>query len=154
MTYPLIRARNTPSTSGKAGVGSASMTARVGIVLVSHSAELAEGVAAMIGELGTEHVDVAVAGGTDDGGLGTSYAKVSSAIEKAGSGAGVVVLADLGSSVLTTKMVLEDQPDPQVRLVDAPFVEGAVAAKVTAGSGADLAMVATAAEEARDFRKL
>ncbi|MBB6173008.1 PTS hybrid protein [Nocardiopsis mwathae] len=130
------------------------MTDRVGIVLVSHSAELAAGVAAMVGELGTEHVDVATAGGTDDGGLGTSYDKVSSAVDTAESGAGVIVLMDLGSSVLTTRMVLEDRPEVRARLVDAPFVEGAVAAKVAAGAGADLSAVAAAAEEARDFRKL
>jgi PTS hybrid protein len=78
---------------------------------------------------------------------------VRQAIAEASRGAGVVVLPDLGSSVLTTRTVLEDHPDPAVVVVDAPFVEGAVAAVVTASVGGDLAAVVTAAQEARDVRK-
>ncbi|GLU48326.1 dihydroxyacetone kinase phosphoryl donor subunit DhaM [Nocardiopsis ansamitocini] len=130
------------------------MTATVGVVLVSHSAELARGLAALLGALGTGAVTVEVAGGTDDGGLGSSYALIEQAVERANGGAGVVVLADLGSSVLTARMVLEDCADHSVVLVDAPFVEGAVSAKATAEAGADLATVVAAAEEARGFHKL
>ncbi|TDQ47203.1 dihydroxyacetone kinase phosphoryl donor subunit DhaM [Actinorugispora endophytica] len=130
------------------------MAATVGIVLVSHSSLLAEGVAELIGALGSGRVGVRAAGGTDDGGVGTSYEKVVRAVDEADSGAGVVVLADLGSAVLTARMVLEDGADPRAVLVDAPFVEGAVAATVTANTGADLVAVVAAAEEARGFRKL
>jgi PTS hybrid protein len=125
----------------------------VGIVLVSHSAELAAGLADLMRQIGSGDVPVLVAGGTDDGRIGTSYARVRQAIVDANRGAGVVVLPDLGSSVLTTRMVLEDHPDPTVVVVDAPFVEGAVAAAVTASIGSDLAAVIAAAEEARDVRK-
>jgi PTS hybrid protein len=125
----------------------------VGIVLVSHSAELAAGLADLVRQIGSSEVPVLVAGGTDDGRIGTSYARVRQAIAEASRGAGVVVLPDLGSSVLTTRTVLEDHPDPAVVVVDAPFVEGAVAAVVTASVGGDLAAVVTAAQEARDVRK-
>ncbi|MEU8513760.1 dihydroxyacetone kinase phosphoryl donor subunit DhaM [Kitasatospora sp. NPDC059722] len=130
------------------------MTEHVGIVLVSHSAQLAAGLRELLGELAPDGVRVVVAAGTEDGGLGTSYDLIARAVGEADGGAGVVVLPDLGSSVLTAVTVLEDAPRPGVRLVDAPFVEGAVAAAVTASTGAGLAEVVAAAEEARAFRKL
>lgn len=130
------------------------MSERVGIVLVSHSATLAAGLRELLGELASDGVRVVTAAGTEDGGLGTSYELIAGAIAEADAGAGVVVLPDLGSSVLTAVTVLEDEPRPGVRLVDAPFVEGAVAAAVTASAGAALDEVVAAAEEARSFRKL
>lgn len=129
------------------------MNAPVGIVLVSHSAELASGLRLLVEQIGSRDVPLAVAGGTDDGGIGTSYDLVLAAVRDADRGSGVVVLPDLGSSVLTARTVLEDHPRPDVVVVDAPFVEGAVAAVVTAASGADLKTVADAAEEARRVRK-
>ncbi|KOV38947.1 phosphoenolpyruvate-protein phosphotransferase [Streptomyces sp. XY431] len=130
------------------------MSGHVGIVLVSHSAALANGLRELLGELASAEVRVVVAAGTEDGGLGSSYELIARAVAAADSGAGAVVLPDLGSSVLTALTVLEDQPRPGVVLVDAPFVEGAVAAAVTASTGAALAEVVAAAEEARGFRKL
>ena len=101
------------------------------------------------------HGDHHRAGGTDDGDLGTSAAKVERGLSEADSGAGVVVLPDLGSAVLTVRAVLEDYGDAEsVLLADAPFVEGAVAATVTAAAGGDIKAVAAAAEEARHVRKL
>ena len=129
--------------------------ARVGIVLVSHSAALAEGAAEVAGQIGGGGVVIAAAGGTDDGGIGTSIARVREAVQRAEAGAGVVILPDLGSSVLTVRALLaeEDFPGP-VALADAPFVEGAVAATVTAAAGGDVKAVLQAAEEARHARKL
>jgi PTS hybrid protein len=130
----------------------------VGIVLVSHSAELAAGTAHLAGQVSGGTVPVVAAGGTDDGGLGTSAAKVERGLRAADRGAGVVVLPDLGSAVLTVRAVLEevaeDQPGRRIILVDAPFVEGAVAATVTAAGGGDVKAVAAAAEGARHARKL
>jgi len=126
----------------------------VGIVLVSHSAELAAGVAHLAGQVSGGTVTIIAAGGTDDGDLGTSAAKVERGLGLAESGAGVVVLPDLGSAVLTVRAVLEDLVGPRVLLADAPFVEGAVAATVTAAAGGDVKAVAAAAEEARHVRKL
>jgi len=130
------------------------MSASVGIVLVSHSAELASGLRLLVEQIGSDTVPLATAGGTDDGRIGTSYDLVLAAIRDADRGAGVVVLPDLGSSVLTARTVLEDHPSTDVLIVDAPFVEGAVAAVVTAASGADLKTVADAAKEARHVHKL
>jgi phosphoenolpyruvate---glycerone phosphotransferase subunit DhaM len=131
----------------------------VGIVLVSHSAQLAAGAAHLAAQVSGGTVTIVAAGGTDDGDLGTSAAKVSEALRRADQGAGVVVVPDLGSAVLTVKTVLEDVleahgDDTAVLLADAPFVEGAVAATVIAAAGGDIKAVAAAAEEARHARKL
>ena len=128
----------------------------VGIVLVSHSALLAEGAAELARQLGGEDVPVEAAGGLAEGGIGTSIELIEQAVRAADRGAGVVILADLGSAVLTVRLLLDDAdnlPDTIV-LADAPFVEGAVSAAVAASSGADAQAVRAAAEEARDFRKL
>jgi phosphoenolpyruvate---glycerone phosphotransferase subunit DhaM len=130
------------------------MNGSVGIVLVSHSAELATGLGALLAQIGSDTVPVVAAGGTDDGHIGTSYALIAKAIAEADQGAGVIVLPDLGSSVLTTRTVLDDHPRADVAVVDAPFVEGAVAAVVIAATGGDLDAVITAAKEARDVPKL
>jgi phosphoenolpyruvate---glycerone phosphotransferase subunit DhaM len=128
---------------------------RVGIVLVSHSAALAEGTADVAGQIGGGSVVIAAAGGTDDGGIGTSIARVRRAVQCAGAGAGVVILPDLGSSVLTVRALLaEEEFGGPVALADAPFVEGAVAATVAAAAGGDVKAVLQAAEEARHARKL
>ncbi|MGV9880181.1 PTS-dependent dihydroxyacetone kinase phosphotransferase subunit DhaM [Streptomyces sp. NPDC003006] len=129
----------------------------VGIVLVSHSGPVAEAVAALATGLaqGGATAPVAAAGGTEDGRLGTSAALISAAAARVDRGVGVAVLADLGSAVLTVKALLaegDELPDGAC-LVDAPFVEGAVAAVVTASAGADLAAVAAAATEAYGYRK-
>ncbi|MDH6127811.1 dihydroxyacetone kinase phosphoryl donor subunit DhaM [Kitasatospora sp. GP82] len=129
------------------------MGKHVGIVLVSHSPAMAAGLRELLTELGSDTVPVALAAGTEDGGLGTSYDLIVRAVAEADGGAGVVVLPDLGSSVMTARTALEDHPRSGAVLVDAPFVEGAVAAVVTASAGAALAEVVGAAEEARGFRK-
>ncbi|MCM2418008.1 PTS fructose transporter subunit IIA [Streptomyces sp. RKAG293] len=130
----------------------------VGIVLVSHSAAVAEAVGLLATGLagGGAVAPVAPAGGTPDGGLGTSSDLIAAAAHSVDQGAGVAVLVDLGSAVLTVKAMLaeEDEVPPGTRLVDAPFVEGAVAAVVTASAGADLAAVVAAAEEAYTYRKV
>ncbi|HEY4702474.1 MAG TPA: dihydroxyacetone kinase phosphoryl donor subunit DhaM [Streptosporangiaceae bacterium] len=130
--------------------------ATVGIVLVSHSAALADGAAELASQVAGGTVAVIPAGGTDDGGLGTSAAKVEEAVKRADRGAGVLIIPDLGSAVLTVRALLadpDDLPGP-VELADAPFVEGVVAATVTAAAGADIEAVRGAAEEAWHARKL
>lgn len=124
------------------------MDATVGIVLVSHSAKLAEGVAELLEQLGARPGSVVAAGGGPDGDLGTSPDLVAEAVARADRGAGVVVIPDIGSAVLTARLVLEDEPRDGAVLVDAPFVEGAVAAGVLAATGAALDAVAAAAREA------
>lgn len=131
----------------------------VGLVLVSHSGDLARAVAAMAAELGGSDVRIAPAGGTDDGGMGTSIDLIRSAVlESAGpDNDDVVVLMDMGSSVLTAKTLLmefDDDDTPEVRLADAPFVEGAVAAAVIAATGQGVDAVVAAAQDGWSMRKL
>ena len=131
--------------------------AHVALVLVSHSRALAEGAAELAGQMAPGVLLVA-AGGMDGGGLGTSFDAIETALATAtADGRSAVVLTDLGSAVLTTESVLEfadDDVAARVRIADAPFVEGAVAAAVLASTGAGLAAVSSAATEARDVRKL
>jgi dihydroxyacetone kinase DhaKLM complex PTS-EIIA-like component DhaM len=131
--------------------------ALVGVVLVSHSAAVAESVARLAEGLagGGPTAPVAAAGGTADGGLGTSAELIATAAAHADRGAGVAVLTDLGSAVLTVKALLAegDELPEGTRLVDAPFVEGAVAAVVAASAGAGIEAVEAAATEAYAYRK-
>jgi PTS hybrid protein len=130
------------------------MAEPVGIVLVSHSESLAGGLRELLLQVSGPDVAVEAAGGTVDGRLGTSDERIRAAIDRADRGGGVLVLTDLGSAVLTTLAVLSEPVREDVVLVDAPFVEGAVAAAVLASTGADLATVVAAAEEARSVPKL
>jgi dihydroxyacetone kinase phosphotransfer subunit len=119
----------------------------VGLILVSHSADLARGSAELARQMAPSVV-IAAAGGTDDGSLGTSFDRIAEAISEADTGAGAVLLYDLGSAVLTAEMALEflePEAAERIRIVDAPLVEGALAAAVTAEGGGDLdAVVASA----------
>ncbi|MGW5673754.1 PTS-dependent dihydroxyacetone kinase phosphotransferase subunit DhaM [Streptomyces sp. NPDC003860] len=129
----------------------------VGVVLVSHSREVADASAALAKALAGagDGAPVIGAGGTPDGGVGTSSERIASAAHAVDRGAGVALLVDLGSAVLTVKSLLaegDELPDGS-RLVDAPFLEGAVAAVVTAVAGGDLDAVANAASEAYAYRK-
>jgi PTS hybrid protein len=117
----------------------------VGLVLVSHSAKLAEGLADLAGQMAPD-VTIRAAGGLPDGTLGTDFDAVSAALDQAESGAGVVLLYDLGSARMTADLAVEMLGDPDSAAVaDAPFVEGAVAAAVAAQGGADMDAVITAA---------
>ncbi|KAA2259453.1 HPr family phosphocarrier protein [Solihabitans fulvus] len=118
---------------------------KVGLVIVSHSARLAEGVAELAAQMAPD-VIVLPAGGMATGGLGTDYEAVSNALDRAESGAGVVLLYDLGSARMTAELAVESLGDPsRAYVVDAPLVEGAVAAAVAAQGDATLDGVAEAA---------
>jgi len=123
----------------------------IGIVLVSHSAKVAEGVAELAREMGGADVRLEPVGGLDmpDRPMGTDAVLVMRAIERVWSDDGVLVLMDLGSAVLSAEMALDMLPTDRrerILLCEAPFVEGAVAAAVAARLGRSLPEVA---EEAR-----
>jgi dihydroxyacetone kinase phosphotransfer subunit len=123
----------------------------VGLVLVSHSRELAKGLADVAAQMAPS-VTIAPAGGLEDGSIGTSFELITEAIGKADSGAGAILLYDLGSGFLTAETALEFlEPDQAERvvIVDAPFVLGAVSAAIAAQTGGDLRAVIAAALEAR-----
>jgi PTS hybrid protein len=129
----------------------------VGLVLVSHSAEIASGLAGLVTQVAGTDVPVATAGGMPDGSFGCDGGQVLYAMRAAANGAGAVVLMDLGSSVLAVRAALAElEPEEleHIVVVDAPLVEGAIAAGVTASIGADANEVADAAREARSVAKL
>ena len=131
----------------------------VGLVLVSHSSSIADGLKAMVAQVAGDDVPIASTGGTDDGRLGTSAPRIASAIRAvldAGSD-GVVILIDLGSAALSLELALEEfDADERGRLrpSDAPLVEGAILAAVQASIGASLDEVVAAAEGAATMSKL
>lgn len=112
----------------------------VGLVIVSHSRMLAEGVRDATRIMAKE-CPVAVAGGADDGGYGTSYEKIRRAIESVYSESGVIVLVDMGSAVMTTEMVIEEMGQDNILLLDCPIAEGAVTASLASVCGDDLEAV-------------
>ena len=124
---------------------------KVGVVFVSHSARIADGLVDLARQMAPT-ASLVAAGGTDDGRIGTSFELVSAGISEADAGEGVAVLCDLGSAILTAETALDfldDEERARVRIVDAPLVEGGVAAAVAAESGDDLDAVVAAAESAR-----
>ncbi len=124
----------------------------VGIVIVSHSKMLAEGVVELT-RLIAGDCPMASAGGLEDGSFGTSYEKIEAAIESVYSDDGVAVIMDLGSSCMTTEMVIENMEGKRVEMVDCPMVEGAAAAAAEAEGGASLDEVKQAAMEAANTAK-
>jgi PTS hybrid protein len=112
----------------------------IGIVVVSHSPELANAAVALALQMtGDRRPAIAVAAGAGDGVLGTDAVRVAAAIDEVASPDGVLVFMDLGSAVLSTTMALEFRESTnEVRLSAAPFVEGIVAGVVLAAAGASL----------------
>ncbi|MEU5260847.1 dihydroxyacetone kinase phosphoryl donor subunit DhaM [Amycolatopsis sp. NPDC021455] len=120
----------------------------VGIVLVSHSAKLAEGLAELAAQMAPD-VTIVPAGGLADGSIGTDYDEVVAATQRADHGDGVVLLYDLGSAQMTAELAVESLADPSAAIVaDGPLVEGAIAAAVAAQAGQDRKAVAEAAATA------
>lgn len=119
----------------------------IGIVIVSHSATAARGIAEIAAEMAPD-VPIATAGGDGHGGIGTVPDEIAAAIASADAGDGVVILTDLGSAVMNAEVAVELGEAAAV-IADAPLVEGAVAAAVTATDpDADLARVREEAERA------
>jgi dihydroxyacetone kinase phosphotransfer subunit len=128
----------------------------VSLVLVSHSRQLGEGTRELAAQMTQGRVKIAVAGGTPDGRLGTDATAILAAIQEVRGPAGVLVLVDLGSAVLSTQMAIEQLPEGEGRVLvsNAPFVEGAVIAGVEASIESDLDAVAAAALGARTMDKV
>ena len=125
----------------------------VGLVIVTHSAALAHGIAETC-RMMAKDAHIATAGGMENGGFGTSYARIAAAIESVHSADGVVVLVDGGSSVLTAETIIEEMRSSSVRMADCPVVEGSVVAAIAAVCGADLDEVVRRAEETRGACKI
>ncbi len=125
------------------------MSENVGIVIVSHSPDVARGAAEMVRQMVGPEVPLAWCGGAPGGGLGTDVAAIIAAIGRAWSEAGVALLFDLGGAETNSEMAVELLPEVRrgrVAICRAPVVEGAVVAAVEASGGAKLAEVRAAAE--------
>jgi PTS hybrid protein len=129
----------------------------VGLVVVSHSAKIAEGVVELAGQMAGA-VRIQAAGGTDDGGIGTDATLIAEAVEAADDGDGVLVLVDLGSAVLSAQLAIDELVDQErrsrVRISEAPLVEGAVIGAVQASTGSALDEVDEAARAAATMAKV
>lgn len=128
----------------------------VGLVLVSHSRKIAEGLKDLTDEIARDHKGIVAAGGMEDGSIGTDAIRISEAIRQADDGDGVVVMADLGSGVMSSETAIEllDGEGINVKLADAPIVEGTIAAAVSAMIGSNLDAVLKAAEDTRGAKKI
>lgn len=127
------------------------MSAIVGIVIVSHSADVAKGAADMVRGMVGDDVPLRHAGGNPAGGLGTDVGAIRDAIESVWSEAGVAIMVDLGAAEMNAEMAIEMLSDRQrrvVRICNAPVVEGAVLAATEASGGSNLAEVCMTAESA------
>lgn len=125
----------------------------VGIVIVSHSQKLAEGVIE-VARMMAEDAPIAAAGGMDDDTLGTSYDKIRDAINSVYTNDGVVILADMGSAVMTAEIVLEDMNVENIKILNCPLVEGAILAAMESVAGRDLESLAERVETAHPSKKL
>jgi len=135
-------------TSHKAKISSGN----VGIVIVSHSPDVARGAADMVRQMVGDAIPLAWCGGAPGGGLGTNVEAILSAIERAWSEAGVAILVDLGGAETNSEMAVELLPEERrerVVICDAPVVEGAVMAGTEASAGSTLEQVRSTAEELR-----
>lgn len=132
----------------------------IGLVIVSHSQRLAEGVCEVANQMAGGEVKIVPAGGIQDGAqfaLGTDPLRILNAIEEAWSEGGVLVLLDMGSAVLCAEMAVEMLPPEKQAsclLSNAPLVEGAIVAALQASLGQSLVQVNEAAEDVLRVRKL
>lgn len=125
----------------------------VGIVIVSHSAKVAEG-AYDLAKMMAGSAPVAYAGGLEDGSLGTSFDKIESAIKSVDGPDGVIMIMDMGSALMTAEAVIETMPDSDIRLADCPIVEGAVSAAVSSMCEMSIDDIMSSLAEPDAFKKL
>ena len=113
----------------------------VNILIISHSLKIAQGTKELAEEMKQAEIDIEIAGGNSDGQLGTDAEIIKKKLNNMDCRDGIVVLADLGSAVMTFNLVKEWLPESKqklIRLADAPIVEGAVLAAVEASLGKSL----------------
>lgn len=118
----------------------------VGIVLISHSSKIAEGVKELIRQV-VKDVPIETAGGTEENEIGTSIDKIQAAISEVDQGKGVLLFYDLGSAKMNAEMAIEMSGLEKVRLIEAPIVEGAYVAAVEASMGKELNAIAQRLKE-------
>lgn len=125
----------------------------VGLVIVSHSDKLAQGVVDLA-RMMARSAPIAAAGGLEDGSFGTSFEKISAAVDQVYSDDGVLVLMDMGSAVMTAEMVIESMEGRKIVMADCPVAEGAVTAAVGAEAGMALEEILADLEQVGTQKKL
>ncbi|WP_409299789.1 dihydroxyacetone kinase phosphoryl donor subunit DhaM [Peribacillus sp. SCS-155] len=126
----------------------------VSIVLISHSKEIVNGLEKLLKQIQPQ-VPLAVAGGMEDEEIGTEVFKIKAAIESVRSPKGTVILFDLGSALMNAEMAIEMiDNNENVKIADAPLLEGSYAAIVEAGCESTLEEVLASAEGARNLQKI
>lgn len=129
----------------------------IGLVVVSHSRKIAEGVVELIYEMVDKDFKIIPAGGTSDGRIGTDPIMIKEAIEKAYDGDGIGIIVDIGSSLMNAELaieLLEEEIRKKVIILDTPIVEGSISVAVQAYISNNMEEVLKAAEEARTTKKL
>jgi dihydroxyacetone kinase phosphotransfer subunit len=126
----------------------------VNLLIVSHSEQLAAGVKEFIEQVAGGLIRIGAAGGTADGGIGTSVDRIVAALQAIASPDGTLILVDLGSAVMSVEVALEQLEGVRAIISGAPLVEGAYLAAADAAAGASLEETAAAAEQAHTMAKL
>jgi dihydroxyacetone kinase phosphotransfer subunit len=126
----------------------------VSILIVAHSARLAEGVREFVSQAVHGQVQIVTAGGAIDGSLGMNVDQIREKLREAMSPDGTLVLVDFNSAVMSVEAALEDLEGMSVVISNAPLVEGAFLAAIEASVGASLAATADAAMRACELVKV
>lgn len=129
----------------------------VGIVVVSHSDKIAEGIVELCSQMAHADLKIEAAGGTEDGRIGTDTVKIMEAIKRADDGDGVLVLVDMGSAIISTELaldLLEENIKERVLIADAPIVEGCIGSVVQASIGSSLEEVMSVAKQSKNIVKV
>lgn len=126
----------------------------IGIVVVSHSSKVAEGVVDIAKQVSNEAIPIMAAGGTSDGRIGTDAMKIKDAIESVDQGDGVLIFVDLGSAILSAETAIDLLGAESVEIVDAPLVEGVIASSVQVTITKDIEDIKRVAHESKNMNKL
>lgn len=129
----------------------------IGIVIVSHSNKISTGIVELCKEMARDNIKIISAGGTRDKRLGTDATLIKEAIEEANSSDGVAILADMGSSIMSSEMAIEMLPEEireKIIILDAPIVEGSLAVAIQACISNDLEDIKRAGMEAKHMNKI
>lgn len=125
----------------------------VGIVVVSHSAQVAEGAKNLAMQMAPD-APIAAAGGLPDGNIGTDYEQILNGIESVMSDDGVIMLVDLGSAIMASEMAIEDCSNPdKVKIIDAPVVEGTIFSAIESSIGSNMAHIEEVLAEVKTQKK-
>jgi dihydroxyacetone kinase phosphotransfer subunit len=128
----------------------------VSILIVSHSQEIAQGTKELAEQMKQGDIQIKAVGGTQEGDIGTDPDAIEAAVNELDKSDGLIILADLGSAVMSVNMVLDwldDEVKEKIVLADAPIVEGAVIAAIESSMGNSLEDILTSIESAEIIKK-